>query len=227
MPLQNRVTPFGAIERHPSRGLLTGNRGCLHDVERRVVRDYQVRRWIICVLAFKGRRAELMRPGFYTHLFFLDEATALAAGHRPCAECQHERFLAFRQNWAAANPVLAGSPRPLATTIDEALHRERITGGRRPGSVSGKVTYTAALADLPDGAMVMLPGAMTAQLVLGGRLLRWSFDGYQEPVTCPVDATATVLTPRSIVAALAHGYQPLLHPSALAPLRRPFDVPDP
>jgi hypothetical protein len=227
MPLQNRVTPFGVIEHHPSRGLLTGNRGCLHDAERRIVRDYQVRRWIICVLAFKGRRAELMRPGFYTHLFFLDEAIALAAGHRPCAECQRERFLAFREHWAAANPTLAGSPRPLATTIDDALHHERITGGRRRGRLPRKITYTAALADLPDGTMVVLPDTPTAHLILGGQLLPWSFEGYDEPVTRPADATVMVLTPRSTVGALAHGYQPLLHPSALTSLRRQFNVPHP
>jgi hypothetical protein len=227
MALQNRVSPFGAIERHPSRGLLTGNRGCLHDEQGRIVRDYQVQRWIICVLAFKGRQAELMRPGFYTHLFFLDEATALAAGHRPCAECQRERFLAFREHWAAANPTLAGSPRPLATTIDNALHQERIAGGRQRATLPRKVTYTAALSGLPDGAMVRPPDAMTAHLVLGGHLRPWSFAGYKEPVTRPADATVMVLTPRSIVAALVHGYQPLLHPSAFTSLRKPFEVPNP
>jgi hypothetical protein len=213
MPLQNRVTPLGDIERHPSRGLLTGNRGCLHDGERRVVRDYQVRRWIICVLEFKGRRAELMRPGFYTHLFFLDEATALAAGHRPCAECQRERFVAFRDHWAAANPERAGGPRPLAGVIDDALHDERVTGGRK--AAARKVTYTAPLAGLPDGAMVLLPGHAAPRLVLGDQLLPWSFAGYGEPLPRPHGtAPVTVLTPRSTVGALAHGYQPRLHPSA-------------
>jgi hypothetical protein len=215
MPLQNRVTPYGAIESTSARGLLTGNRGRLHDGEKRIVRPFKELRWIICLLQFKGRHAELMRPGFYTHLFFLDEATALAAGHRPCAECRRERFNDFRAHWAAANPDLAGCPRPLVGVIDAALHGERIAGGRRDGPHQRKVTYSASLADLPDGAMVVLPGDTVPQLVLGDTLLPWSFDGYGAPVARPVGAMVMVLTPRSTVAALAHGYTPELHPSSL------------
>lgn len=218
MPHQNRVDPFGLIAASPARGTLTGNRGCLHDGRRRVVRTYQVQRWIICVLEFKGRRAELMRPGFYTHLFFLDEATALAAGHRPCAECRRGRFEDFRARWAAANPELAGGPRPLAGTIDAALHRERIAGGRAAAE-QRKVTYAAPLGELPDAALVVLPGGATPHLVLGDRLLPWSFAGYGEPLARPAGLSVTVLTPRSTVGALAHGYRPELHPSA-----RPLDM---
>ena len=109
MPLQNRVDPFGRIVAVAARGTLMGNRGCLHDDHDHPVRQYQGRRWIICVLDFKGRRRKPMPPGQYTSLFFLDEATALAAGHRPCAECQRERFNAFRAHWAAGNPERAGS----------------------------------------------------------------------------------------------------------------------
>ncbi|HEY3229252.1 MAG TPA: hypothetical protein VGJ87_08530, partial [Roseiflexaceae bacterium] len=102
MPYQNRVTPEGALIATTARGTLMGNRGCLHDERKRIVRTYQVRRWIICLLEFKGRWRAIMSPGKYTELFFLDEATALAAGHRPCAECQRERFTMFRAHWAAA-----------------------------------------------------------------------------------------------------------------------------
>src|SRR5688500_3677085 len=127
MPFQNRVNPFGMIVADPARGMLMGNRGCLHDVHNHPVRQYESRRWIICVLDFKGRKPAPMPPGQYTSLFFLDEASALAAGHRPCAGCQRERFTDFRRHWAAANPGLAGSLMPSVDTIDAALHRERIS----------------------------------------------------------------------------------------------------
>src|SRR6266513_3430279 len=112
MPLQNRVTPFGELVVTRARGTLMGNRGSLHDTERRIRRPFAVKRWIICVLEFKNRHRTVMTPGQYTELFFLDEATALAAGHRPCAECQRARFTIFRAHWAAANPALAGSSAP-------------------------------------------------------------------------------------------------------------------
>lgn len=211
MPYQNRVSPTGAILRDPARGMFTGNRGCLHDEERQIVRPYQSRRWIICLTEFKGRRAELMRPGFYTHLFFLDEATALTAGHRPCAECRRDAYLAFRDAWAAANPELAGSQAPSAETLDAALHGERVTRGA--GGVE-QVTYHERLGALPDGAIVMLPGDTTPHLVLGASLLPWSFAGYGAPRPREDSLDMTVLTPRSTVAALARGYAPALHPSA-------------
>src|SRR5512141_2915473 len=122
MPRQNRVTPFSKLIATPARGTLMGNRGALHNDQGQIRRQFQGQRWIICLLEFKGRRRSIMMPGQYTELFFLDEATALAAGHRPCAECQRERFNLFREFWAAANPELAGAARPAATVIDAALH---------------------------------------------------------------------------------------------------------
>src|SRR5919204_6549006 len=104
MPRQNRVTPFGEIVATPERGTLMGNRGVLHDGEGRIRRPWQLRRWLVCVLDLKGRKRRVMTPGRYTELFFLDEATALAAGHRPCAECRRARFLAFCSAWGTANP---------------------------------------------------------------------------------------------------------------------------
>jgi hypothetical protein len=212
MPYQNRVNPFGAILATEERGTLMGNRGCLHDTRDHPVRQYQVRRWLICVLDFKGRTRRPMPPGHYTSLFFLDEATALAAGHRPCAECQRARFNDFRLHWAAANPDLAGSPEPPVDTIDQALHRERISDHRYQRDKL-KLTYAEELDALPDGAFVVLDASAIPYLVLGDALLPWGFEGYRQPIARPA-TTVRVLTPRSTVRALAHGYLPDIHPSA-------------
>ncbi len=206
MPFQNRVNPSGQIIATSARGTLMGNRGCLHDDHDYPVRQYQGRRWIICVLDFKGRKRRPMPPGQYTSLFFLDEATALAAGHRPCAECQRVRFTIFRAHWAAANPELAGSTVPLVETIDAALHRERISEQRYQRD-KVKLTYTERLSSLPDGAFVRLDTDNTPYLVRGGQLFPWSFAGYGQPIV-RLDMQVQVLTPRSIVRALAHGYAP-------------------
>ncbi len=208
MPKQNRVTPTGDIIATPARGTLLGNRGHLHDDQQRLRRTYQLQRWIICVLQFKGRHRTVMTPGQYTELFFLDEATALAAGHRPCAECQRDRFNEFRSIWASANSDLAGSAKPLATTIDAVLHPERIDADGR------KVTYSDRLAALPAGTFVQLAADATPWLVLADRLLAWSPFGYTHNRSVPKETSVTVLTPRSIVRALAAGYRAGLHPSA-------------
>src|SRR6266545_3937706 len=148
MPLQNRVTPFGNLVAVEGRGLLMGNRGRLHDAERRIVRYAQGRRWIACLTSFQGRRRTVMSPGLYTELFFLDEAVALAAGHRPCAECRRDRFNAFRAAWAANGH----SQLPSATEIDNRLHTERVAPDR------SKRLCTAALDELPDGVFVVVEG---------------------------------------------------------------------
>ncbi len=146
MPRQNRVTPFGDIIATPERGTFMGNRGVLHDEGGHVKRAWQVKRWLVCVLAFRGRKRQVMAPGHYTELFFLDEATALAAGHRPCAECRRERFNAFRQAWRSARPAAAGKPLPTADEMDTRLHAERVGPGR------SKRLYQASLDELPNGA---------------------------------------------------------------------------
>jgi hypothetical protein len=210
VPYQNRVDPFGAILAHPAYGTLMGNRGCLHDDQDRPLRQYQGRRWIICVLDFKGRKRRPMPPGRYTSLFFLDEATALAAGHRPCAECQRRRFTAFRAHWAATNPEAAGRAAPAVDTIDATLHRERISDHRYQRDKL-KLTYAEQLSSLPDGAFVVLGSDATPYLVRGEQLFPWSFQGYGSPIARP-DATVRVLTPRSTVRAIAQGYQPAIHP---------------
>ena len=207
-PLQNRVTPFGDIVAAGGRGLFMGNRGVLHDAHRRVVRFSQVRRWIICRLEFRGRRRRIMTPGSYTELFFLDEAAALAAGHRPCAECRHGDYVRFRDAWAAGH----GGGTPSADDMDRTLHDERLAAPRV------KRTYLDRLDALPDGAYVDLGG--TAWLVWERTLHRWSAGGYVESRRRPRAGVVTVLTPPSSVAVIRAGYRPQVHGSA-----RPGRVP--
>ena len=206
MPRQNRVTPFSSIVAVSARGTLTGNRGCLHDDRQNIRRQFQGTRWIICLLDFKGRKRQLMTPGHYTELFFLDEATALAAGHRPCAECQRERFTRFRDLWTNANPELAGSSRPAAAVMDAAIHRERTT------PIDDGSRSRISIANLPDGVFVTDDGR-TAYLIRAGGLRRWSPGGY-EVSTAPLQYPVQVLTPASVVRTLAAGYSADIHRSA-------------
>ena len=201
MPLQNRVTPFGELIVTSARGTLMGNRGCLHDAEQRIRRLFSVKRWIICVLEFKGRHRRVMTPGQYTELFFLDEATALAAGHRPCAECQRARYDLFRAHWAGRGRALPG-----AEAMDDVIHAERLDVSR------GKRTYTERLSRLPDGAMVAGDDG-EAYLVHDRTLLRWTPAGYAERRRPRGTVSYRVLTPRSIVRALARGYPVVVHRS--------------
>jgi hypothetical protein len=209
VPRQNRVTPFGEIVAIPERGTFMGNRGVLHDAEGRIKRAWQVKRWIVCVLEFRGRRRAVMTPGHYTELFFLDEATALAAGHRPCAECRHARFIAFRNAWVLAHPGAAGSPRPAADEIDARLHAERLAPDR------SRRSFVSALDELPDGVFVTLPAwGGQAYLVWGDHLLAWSPGGYGGQRRRPKGEEVKVLTPPSTVRAIRAGYAPEVHPSA-------------
>src|ERR1700737_4255767 len=162
VPLRNRVTPFGEIVAVAGRGLFTGNRGILHDAERTIVRDSQVRRWIACRLEFRGRHRDIMSPGSWTELFFLDEATALAAGHRPCAECRHADYRRFQTAWQIQAPGKSAE----ADAMDAVLHAERRL---RPWV---KRTYVADVADLPEGTYVTNDDQ--AWLVLADSLLAWS-----------------------------------------------------
>jgi hypothetical protein len=201
MPLQNRVTPYGDIVALPGRGLLVGNRGVLVDDARRIVRPWQVKRWIACILHVPGRRRALMQPRRWTELFFLDEAAAFAAGHRPCAECRNAAYKRFKALWLSCYGEPAG-----ADDMDAALHADRLT------AVRTKRTYSARAGDLPDGAYAVLDGA--AGLVHGGALHVWSDAGYTARVALPAAALVEVLTPRAIVAILRAGYVAEVHPSA-------------
>jgi hypothetical protein len=205
MPRQNRVTPLGEIVAHPARGLVFGNRGCLHDDDGRIRRRYAGRLWIACRLSLEDRRRPLMQPGRYTELFFLDDATALAAGHRPCAECRRQDYRRFLELWPGR-----GSGRPSAADVNDRLHAERLTGARTQRH------HERALEELPDGAFVLRGGA--PWLVLGQELLRWTPAGYAERADRPSDGLAVVITPPSAVAVLERGWRPtavpLIHPSA-------------
>ncbi len=209
MPRRNRVMPWGDIIATPERGTFMGNRGVLHDAEGRIRRAWQLQRWIVCVLEFRGRQREVMAPGRYTELFFLDEATALAAGHRPCAECRHARFLDFCNAWGAAHYKRGKSARPTAAEIDRQLHAERIAPDH------SKRTFIAALKELPDGVMVEVaaPDGRT-YLVLGDSLLAWSPGGYGKRLRRPKQENVRVLTPRLTVETLRAGYGPVIHSSA-------------
>jgi hypothetical protein len=208
MPLRNRVTPLGELIATPERGLVYANRGCLHDEAGRIRRRYNGKRWIACRLEFGGRRrTPLMRAGRFTELFFLDEATALAAGHRPCGECRRADYEKLTALWSELHPSRRG-----ADAIDAQLHGERVTprtGERR--------YHEAPLEELPDGAFVLVQGA--PHLVLGSELLRWSPAGYLARSPRPARGRATVITPPSLVELLRierTPLVPLLHPSAMA-----------
>lgn len=207
MALQNRVTPLSELVAAPARGLVYGNRGCLHDQAGRIRRRYNGKRWIACRLRFRGwRREPLMQPGRFTELFFLDEATAFAAGHRPCALCRREDYQRLVAIWRELHPGHLG-----ADAIDAQLHRERVTPG-----TGAQLRRQVPLDDLPDGAFVLSAGAPS--LVLGGELLRWSAAGYTARRPRPERAQALLITPPSLVAVLRSGWHPLvplLHPSAL------------
>ncbi|WIG60984.1 MAG: hypothetical protein OJF49_003732 [Ktedonobacterales bacterium] len=205
MPLQNRVTPFGDLIATPERGLMFGNRGVLHNHRQQIVRYNQGRRWIVCVLEFRGRHRAVMQPGLYTELFFLDEATALAAGHRPCAECRHPDYQQFRRCWAAM-PDGSSSILPSADQIDAQLHQDRLTA---PGV---KRVYRADIASLADGVFVLHQGE--AWLLWQSALLHWTASGYDQRQPRPAYGEVPVLTPHATARTIAAGYVPAVHPSA-------------
>lgn len=203
MPLQNRVTPFGDIVANPARGLFMGNRGILHDDRRQLgIARWRHPNWVTCALSFGTRKRALMASGSYTELFFLDEATALAAGHRPCAECRRADYNRFAAAWTSAHALAA---RPLASVMDAELHRARVTKARR------QVTFVAPADHLPDGAMIAADGH--AWLVCGGCRYRWTIEGYRDPERLP-EHPVTVLTPRPTIETLRAGYVPIVHSTA-------------
>jgi hypothetical protein len=203
MPLQNRVTPQGEIVATSQRGLFTGNRGIIHDPATKTLltRRWSSKAWIVCVCEFRGWRRAVMGGRSWTELFFLDEPTAFAAGHRPCFFCRREDASKFRAAWEKGNGV--GSVR--APDIDAVLHAERLDG-------KAKRLHKLPMppVSMPDGAM--LADAEHCYLMLGGKALLWSFSGY-EPAPLP-SGELLMLTPPSTLRALAAGYRPVLHPSA-------------
>jgi hypothetical protein len=213
MPLQNRVQPTGEIVSDPARGMLMGNRGSIHQLDRTLgVTRWRTKMWISCVLDWYGRKRDVMPPGRWTALFFLDEATALAAGHRPCGYCRRADHRWFGASWQAAQNLAV---RPYAWEMDVALHAERVVSRTR-----AKITRPATFGELPDGAMVSYLGEPA--LVSAGHLRPWSFAGYRAPLPVSPDTTVDLLTPPSIVGVLAAGYRPLVHQSAGSTSMRSF-----
>lgn len=210
MPRRNRVDPWGDLHAVASRGLLTGNRGCVVDDRERVVRHHGSSLWISCLTKFRDWRWPLARPRRWTPLFFLDDAVALAAGHRPCATCRRADYASYRD--AVTRAVRARTPL-LAWQLDDRLHAERHRRGRGLDRAADRLVWSAPYAELPDGAVVIAADG-SCQLVAGDRLLRFSFEGWGEPCRRPRAGDAEVLTPPTSVAALAHGYRPMLSPSA-------------
>ena len=210
MPLQNRVTPTTELIRTSSRGHLMGNRGVLHDEKRHIVKRWAHRNWILCKLAFKGRHRPIMSPNRYTELFFLDEATGLAAGHRPCAECQRAGYGEFKRHFLAANrPRMAQQGKKIPSQqIDALLHRDRLIGR---GRYAKQNRYQAELATLPNGVFVL--DGDVARLIWAGKLYRWSPEGYTDPHPLECGLT-TVLTPRATVDTIRAGYRVSVHFSA-------------
>ncbi|SFQ01213.1 hypothetical protein SAMN03159463_05369 [Mesorhizobium sp. NFR06] len=213
MPLQNRVDPFGAIHAVAERGLFTGNRGIIHDPETRTLlkKRWALPAWIICACQFGNVRREPMgrnRPGGkagWTELFFLDEVTALAAGHRPCFFCRRERATDFVGRFGEA----FGIDEPRAPMVDKRLHKERLASGGRPPAVS-----VPELDGLPDGAMIA--NGDTAYALRAGKALKWSFSGYAERVALDrlAGSSLRLLTPATTIAVLRQGFAPVWHPSA-------------
>ena len=213
MSLQNRVDPFGAIHADPARGMFTGNRGIIHDPDTRTLlgRRWTTKAWIVCTLHLGDRRRDVMgRNGpnggaGWTELFFLDEVTALAAGHRPCFYCRRPDARRFQSCFAAGNSLARVS----APSMDGLLHGQRpLSGGPRP------VLDAAAIAALPDGAVIASRGRPFA--VLRDTLLPWNHAGYDRPIAAGAldPAETTLITPLSTVAALRSGFKPVWHPSA-------------
>jgi hypothetical protein len=203
MPLQNRVTPSGDIIATPHRGLFTGNRGIIHDpATKTLTRRWASQAWLTCVCEFRGRRRKVMGGRSWTELFFLDEATALAAGHRPCFYCRRDDANGFRAAWEAGN----GVSDVLAREIDAVLHRERLDQGAKRLH-----PLPMPLEKLPDGAMV--GQGNESFLIAMGQALSWSPAGYSHVQNALREAM--LLTPPSTLRALSAGYRPVLHPSAV------------
>ncbi|MFT5111968.1 MAG: hypothetical protein ACI8P9_001291 [Parasphingorhabdus sp.] len=205
MPYQNRVDPWGNLVAVQARGAWHGNRGILHNDKQEIVAPWRHKAWIICQLEFKGRQRKVFSPNTYSELFFLDEATAFSAGHRPCAECRRQRYNEFKVAWCDSNPEYGSRSMPVSR-IDQQLHKERAQRG------GIKVSYQSEFQQLPDGVFLELNS--TAVLIWKERIWQWTFQGYQLIDFHPKAAdSVTVLTPASIVKLFRTGFTPQVHSS--------------
>jgi len=210
VPRRNRVDPWGDLHAVEARGMFTGNRGCVVDDKEQVVRHHGSALWITCLTKFRDWRWPLARPRRWTPLFFLDDAVALAAGHRPCATCRPADYAAYRD--AVTHSLAAPSPL-LATQLNQRLHAERHRSGRGLVRAHDRILWAAPYAELPDGAVVVVEGS--CRLVVADRLVRYTFEGWGDAMPRPHRGEATILTPPTSVAALVHGYRPVLHSTAV------------
>ena len=206
MSLQNRVDPWGMLKAVSSRGAWLGNRGILHNEDKEIIAPWKHKSWVTCQLQFNNRKREIFSPGKYSELFFLDEATALSAGHRPCAECRRQRYNEFKNLWLKS---ITGLESISVAEIDKQLHAERAVRG------GIKIKHSCAFEKLPEGAFIEIGDE--AFLFWNGKLKKWSFDGYVGSVPLPAqNKVVTLLTPPSIVELLKHGLVPQVHESAIS-----------
>lgn len=198
--LQNRVDPSGNIISTAARGAWMGNRGQLHNENQEILRPFKLKAWLICLLQFKDRQRQVMAPNRYTELFFLDEATAFAAGHRPCFECRRKDYDRFKAFWITGNRKSGFDLNTSINNIDKVLHKERIN---RKGE---KITYKEKFKNLPDGTFIQIGDK--PHLIAKDRLHPWTAAGYEDPIILPDTEIVTVLTPKSTVNAFKAGYKP-------------------
>lgn len=198
--LQNRVDPQGNIIRTSARGAWMGNRGQLHGKGKEILRPFKLQAWITCLLQFKGWHRQVMSPNLYTELFFLDEATAFAAGHRPCAECRREDYKRFKLYWIEGNPEYGFTEKTSIREIDDVLHAERID------KQGNKVTFEALGKDLPDGTFIQLDNK--PYLLMHNQIFMWTPHGYETGQPLPSSPAVTLLTPKSTINAFRAGYTP-------------------
>jgi hypothetical protein len=212
VPRRNRIDPWGDVHAASGRGLITGNRGCLVDDNGTVVRHHKSPLWITCVTEFRDWRHPLAAPNRWTPIFFLDDAVALAAGHRPCALCRREAYRSYRD----AVSMAVRSPQPLlAATLDRRLVAERHRRGRGLDRAADRLFWEAPIDELPTGTVVV-DDDRQARLLTDDRLLAFTFDGWSDPIARPTKRTVAVLTPPTSVAALTNGFFPLLHPTVVS-----------
>jgi len=201
--LQNRVDPFGNLIRTAARGSWTGTRGVLHNDKQEILRPFKLKAWLTCKLEFKGRKRKVMSPGRYTELFFHDEATAFAAGHRPCCECRREDFNKFKSLWLKGNPAYGFDDKISIQKIDSIIHAERINRDKT------KVTFKENIHNIPDGSFVLFNDE--PYIILNKQLFLWSPFGYANSIALPHAEKLTVLTPKSIVNTFRSGYFPQIN----------------
>ncbi|MEO8568389.1 MAG: hypothetical protein ABI419_04620 [Ginsengibacter sp.] len=198
--MQNRVDPMGNIIDTTARGMWMGNRGQLHDDTTQILRPFKLKAWLTCVLQFKERHRKVMSPGLYTELFFLDEATAFAAGHRPCCECRRHDHYRFKMYWLKGNPEYDFKEGTSIKQIDAIMHNERINGR------GNKVTWLDNIDNLPGGTFIFINAQ--PYLIASQHLFHWTSSAYDEKLPLPKNKTVTVLTPKSVVNTFAAGYLP-------------------